>query len=229
MKTMPASGPQEIDQRRRDIDVRDAVFDAAAGHSRNPNQQWHANLLLVRQEAAEPAVLAEPGAVVRGHDQHVVAAFERVEQLAQQPVALQRLAVVAILRGVPERRAKPRVVGAGEVQVDERVPQVAAGDPVDYRLGLWRVRLLVVPVPRKDDRRAATAWAVLSATLSSRLRDRLDVVDLAPAIHAILKQENREFDAMFWRYDGHYNAFGNRVFGEAVATAILRTDPADAP
>ena len=90
-------------------------------------------------------------------------------------------------------------------------------------------RLLVVPVPRKDDRRAATARAVLSATLSSRLRDRLDVVDLAPAIHAILKQENREFDAMFWRYDGHYNAFGNRVFGEAVATAILRTNPADTP
>ena len=53
--------------------------------------------------------------------------------------------------------------------------------------------------------------------------------DLAPAIHAILQQENREFDAMFWQYDGHYNAFGNRVFGEAVATAILRTDPADTP
>jgi hypothetical protein len=121
---------------------------------------------------------------------------------------------------VTPRRAGIPDLEKHEIGVAQRMMETAFSEALELS-NEHGFRLLIVPVPRKDDRRAATARTVLSAAVSSRLRDRLDVVDLTPAIREILQRERREFDAMFWRYDGHFSVLGNRVIGEALAPKVL--------
>ncbi len=76
-------------------------------------------------------------------------------------------------------------------------------------------RLMVVPVPMKEDE--DISLEVLRAYLQI---DELDVVDPLPHMKSRLESDGKAFAAMYWRHDGHFNAYGYRLFGMAVAQAV---------
>jgi lysophospholipase L1-like esterase len=76
----------------------------------------------------------------------------------------------------------------------------------------WRFRLVVVPV--------SDSLRVLRDGLPAPLFESLDVADPAPAMQAALTREGLEWRDLYWKWDGHFDADGNRVFAEAFADAI---------
>lgn len=83
-----------------------------------------------------------------------------------------------------------------------------------------RCRLAVIPVPPRGDL-AGSARALEAAAAGTGL----EVVDVLPRVRAILERDGRPPAALHGARDNHLNAYGNRVFGEAVADA-LDWDPA---
>jgi len=76
-------------------------------------------------------------------------------------------------------------------------------------------KLLVVPVPAKHDLEASRK------TLRQHARaGNLTVVDVAPMVRASLAKDGKAYHDMFWRHDGHLNAYGHRVFGLATTATV---------
>lgn len=79
-------------------------------------------------------------------------------------------------------------------------------------------RLAVVPVPARED--PSTSVDALHGSLSSTLLDRLEVVDILPGVQRLLGEDERTYRDLFWRYDGHLDGYGNRVFGTAMVEVV---------
>ena len=87
--------------------------------------------------------------------------------------------------------------------------------------------LVVAPVPA---RRELDASLELARGLAAGLP--LPIVDVLPGLRASLARDGREPADLFFRYDAHLNAYGNRLFAESLADAIdwrARDDAAVAP
>ena len=76
-------------------------------------------------------------------------------------------------------------------------------------------RLMIVPVPMKEDE--DISLEVLRAYVQI---DELDVIDPLPHMKSRLESDGKVFAEMYWRHDGHFNAYGYRLFGMAVAQAV---------
>lgn len=76
-------------------------------------------------------------------------------------------------------------------------------------------RLMVVPVPMKEDE--AISLEVLRAYVQI---GELDVIDPLPHMKSGLESDGKAFAEMYWQHDGHFNAYGYRLFGMAVAQAV---------
>ncbi len=109
-------------------------------------------------------------------------------------------AELGIDRGVLARR-QPRLR-----QVFAELEQLADG---------CDCRLLLVPVPPRGDLEGS-----LRALRRAAPRTRLEIVDVVPAMRAILERDGRAPQALHGTSDNHLNVYGNRVFGEAVAASV---------
>jgi len=76
-------------------------------------------------------------------------------------------------------------------------------------------KLLVVPVPTKDD--PSESMTRLLNYLTPKVRDELVIVDILPTMNELLKDEGLGYHQLFWKYDNHFNAAGNRLYGTALA------------
>lgn len=81
-------------------------------------------------------------------------------------------------------------------------------------------RLLVIPVPTKEA--ALASLARLQNFVAPRVLKQLTIIDVQSRMKAELDGSGKEYEDMFWRNDGHFNAEGNRVYALAVAAAIRR-------
>ena len=76
-------------------------------------------------------------------------------------------------------------------------------------------KLLVLPVPAKHDLEASRK------TLRQHVHvGGLAIVDVVPIVRASLAKDGKSYDDLFWRHDGHLNAYGHRVFGLTTAEAL---------
>jgi lysophospholipase L1-like esterase len=76
-------------------------------------------------------------------------------------------------------------------------------------------RLLIVPVPARRD--LAASLRVLQGQIGSL---ELEVVDVLPHMVRALERDGRVPSDLFFVHDNHLNAYGNRLFGRAVARAL---------
>ena len=79
-------------------------------------------------------------------------------------------------------------------------------------------KLLVVPVPAKSG--LTDSLDTLKNNVSKEILTQLDVVDLYPNIQDMLVRDNKVNDNLFWKYDAHFNVYGNKIFGLAMAKAV---------
>ena len=79
--------------------------------------------------------------------------------------------------------------------------------------------LLVIPLPGRVHG-AASSLDALRANISPETFEALDVIQLAPLIASILARDNKQNADLFWKNDGHFNAYGNQVYAEAVAEIL---------
>lgn len=75
--------------------------------------------------------------------------------------------------------------------------------------------LIVMPIPMKENKDIS-----LEVLRSYVQIDELDVVNPLPHMQSILEHDGKTFADMYWQYDGHFNAYGYKLFGLAVAEAI---------
>lgn len=75
--------------------------------------------------------------------------------------------------------------------------------------------LWVVPVPPREA--PGRSLQVFRRAVGPSVAE---VIDLQPALHAALERDGRPFGALYWRWDAHFDAYGNRLFGEALADAL---------
>lgn len=81
----------------------------------------------------------------------------------------------------------------------------------------YRFELLIIPVPAKT---GTDSLNELQKVLPESNLTSLGIVDVFQTIDELLDHQQRPYKDMFWRYDGHLNAFGNNIFGQAVAKAF---------
>jgi hypothetical protein len=78
-------------------------------------------------------------------------------------------------------------------------------------------QLLVAPVPARVELQGS-----LRIFQSEAAGRGFEVVDVVPPIRAALARDGRQPNDLFFVHDDHLNVYGNRLYGEAVAAAILR-------
>jgi lysophospholipase L1-like esterase len=76
-------------------------------------------------------------------------------------------------------------------------------------------RLLVIPVPPRGDLEGS-----LRVFRKADPGSKLEVVDVVPAMRAILERDGRPPEALHGVRDVHLNVYGNKVFGEAIAESV---------
>ena len=127
--------------------------------------------------------------------------------LAQGPHNLFRLGFVAPRRAELERG--PRVLARRRLALRRSFEGLEA-------LGRdCACRLLIVPVPARRD--LAASLRVLQSQIGSL---ELEVVDVLPHMVRALERDGRAPSDLFFVHDNHLNAYGNRLFGWAVARAL---------
>ncbi|NTV12942.1 MAG: SGNH/GDSL hydrolase family protein [Desulfobulbaceae bacterium] len=82
----------------------------------------------------------------------------------------------------------------------------------------YHFKLLVVPVPEKNN--IALSIDTLKKNTSAVILKQLQVVDVSTSLPALLKEENKKYDQLFWKYDGHFNSYGNHSFAVVVSREI---------
>lgn len=80
------------------------------------------------------------------------------------------------------------------------------------------IRLVVVPMPYRSDPDASLDQ--LEANVSVELRARFTLFDSSGSIRRRLSEEGKQHRDLYFRYDGHLNAFGHDVFADAVAEGL---------
>jgi lysophospholipase L1-like esterase len=79
-------------------------------------------------------------------------------------------------------------------------------------------RFLVMPVP--DKKVADDSLSIYETVVPESIREEIPVVDTLPALRELLRAEGADHPDLYWRDDGHFNAYGNEVFGRAAAAAL---------
>jgi hypothetical protein len=77
---------------------------------------------------------------------------------------------------------------------------------------------LVMPVP--DKKTAEDSRVIYETVVPASIREEITLVDPLPALRALLEAEDADHSALYWHDDGHFNAYGNEIFGRAVAAAL---------
>jgi lysophospholipase L1-like esterase len=78
--------------------------------------------------------------------------------------------------------------------------------------------VLVAPVPARHEPQGSLQ--VLTAYVPPHVLEPFSVVDVVPAMERLLTSERLAYKQLFWKYDGHLNAAGNRVYALALADRI---------
>ncbi len=81
-------------------------------------------------------------------------------------------------------------------------------------------RVVVAPIPPRRHPRASAG--ALRQWVSPAVRERLDVVNVVPAMAAAVVRDGRLWTDLYWRHDGHFNAAGYRLFGSTLAPEVAR-------
>lgn len=76
-------------------------------------------------------------------------------------------------------------------------------------------RFRIVPVPGRGD----LGGSLRAAGAAVGNRD-LRILDVLPAMDAILREDGRRRDALHFVHDAHLNSYGNEVFGRAIARSL---------
>lgn len=93
------------------------------------------------------------------------------------------------------------------------------GELVDLS-GMYGFRLVVVPVPYRQD--PEMSIRALQNNITPSLYDSLEIVDIAPSMNKRVITDGKDWDSLFLRKDGHYNSYGQRVFGMALSAELLQ-------
>jgi len=102
---------------------------------------------------------------------------------------------------------------------NDQIERVDAAEPVrrifEALVELSRAkgfRLVVVPIPARDDaERTDRVMAEVRHIKGVTWRDPL------PVLREQLERDGHDHRDMYWRHDGHFNAYGHRMLGKAVA------------
>jgi len=86
--------------------------------------------------------------------------------------------------------------------------------------------LVVAPVPTKKD--PGGSARALTDNVSASVVKELSVVDVVPLLERLRKEERIRYRDLFWRYDGHLNVAGNRLFGLALADVLSNAQEQEA-
>jgi len=78
--------------------------------------------------------------------------------------------------------------------------------------------VLVAPVPVRRD--AQGSMKSLTDHVSPDVLRTFSVVDVVPGLERLRTQEHLRYRQLFWKYDGHLNATGNRLFGLTLADLL---------
>lgn len=82
----------------------------------------------------------------------------------------------------------------------------------------WGFRLLVIPVPTRM--RVNVSLETLTENASPQVLAELEVIDIWPIFTSLRESEGAGHRSLFWKYDGHFNAKGNELFGLSVARQL---------
>ena len=78
--------------------------------------------------------------------------------------------------------------------------------------------VLVAPVPAQHDPQGS--MKALTDYVPSLVLEPFSVVDVVPAMERLLTSEHLAYQQLFWKFDGHLNAAGNRVYALALAESL---------
>ena len=93
---------------------------------------------------------------------------------------------------------------------------LALADEYDFRL-------LVVPVPANDSwNTPSDSIDELRQSISQQTWDALEIIDVLPDIRAQVAADGKNYADLFFRYDEHFNAYGQQMYGTMVAQAIAQ-------
>lgn len=109
-------------------------------------------------------------------------------------------------------------LGLDDAALARRRPAVAeALDRLEAFASRCDCQVLVVPVPPRSD--PDGSLRLFQAETRGR---SFDVVDVLPAMQEALGRDGRGPEALYFVHDDHLNAYGLRLYGEAVADEIAR-------
>jgi hypothetical protein len=109
----------------------------------------------------------------------------------------------------------PAELGLDAAVIASRLPQVTEVLDRLKRIGAeCGCRLLITPVPARVNLQGSLAVFRTQAGLR-----RFDVVDIAHALRVALTRDRLSPSELFFVHDDHLNAYGNRLYGGAVAAA----------
>lgn len=79
-------------------------------------------------------------------------------------------------------------------------------------------QLLIIPITPKDN--PIKSLNTLRQNISESTQSRLNIIDISPIVQKLLNKDKKSYYELFWKYDGHFNAYGNQIFGLAAAEII---------
>lgn len=79
-------------------------------------------------------------------------------------------------------------------------------------------RFVIMPLPGKGG--VGVSGRRLRAFTRPETLASFEVLDLAPALESLAREEGLEYRDLFWTTDAHYNVTGNRVIGRAAAVVL---------
>ncbi len=82
----------------------------------------------------------------------------------------------------------------------------------------YNFKLFVIPVTPKNN--PFQSLNMLRQNITETTQSKLNIVDILPIVQNLIKKDRKPYDKLFWKYDGHFNAYGNLIFGLAVADVI---------
>lgn len=85
----------------------------------------------------------------------------------------------------------------------------------------YHFELLVLPVPTKNN--ITLSIDTLKHNTSETILKQMNLVDVSTDLQELLREEDKSYDQLFWEYDGHFNAYGNRIFGLIVSKILTET------
>ncbi|MFQ5900924.1 MAG: SGNH/GDSL hydrolase family protein [Thermodesulfobacteriota bacterium] len=82
----------------------------------------------------------------------------------------------------------------------------------------YNYKFLIIPVLSK--RNPTDSLNILRHNVTELTLTELDIINISPIVQKLLMKDNKPYNDLFWKYDGHFNNYGNHVFGLAVAEVI---------